>query len=173
MAALGGHTNWSQVLSVGLCTAMSSRKVIMCETAPLSLLLNTALGWSSQQSLVQLVAGSTPGSTSCLCTLRLHPQTARKHLASERATPLAPDVNGAMHSYQGTSLSEMPWTANCNQRVVCQVGSTVSRVSSSLPMSRWYMACCPGLPPEHSGPPPADAPPLLSPHCFMRQTSVC
>ena len=214
----------------------------MCETAPLSLLLNTALGWSSQQSLVQLAAGSTPvssqnaltmgetatshafpfshchhqlhtasptlckaqeyisnhsvlstsphtssrvmncpmfrtvgagGQPSCLCTLRLHPQTARKHLASKRATPLAPDVNGAMHSYQGTSLSEMPWTANCNQCVVCQVGSTVSRVSSSLPMSRWYMTCCPGLPPEHSGPPPADAPPPLSPHCFMRQTSVC
>ena len=38
---------------------MSSKKVIACETVPLSLLLNTALGWSSQQSLVQLAAGST------------------------------------------------------------------------------------------------------------------
>ena len=176
---------------------MSSRKVIACKTVPLSLLLNTALSWSSQQSLVQLAVGSTPVSsqnaltmgetatsrafpfghchrrlrtaspTLCKvreytsnhsvlstsprtssrimncpmfrmvgvgrqmsrpCTLRLHCQTARRHLASERATPSAPSINGAMHSYQGTSLSKMPWTANCNQCVVHQVGSTVSRV---------------------------------------------
>ena len=168
MAAIGGHTNWSQASSVGVHTAMSSKKVIVCKAAPLSLLLNTALGWNSQQSLVQLAAGSTPvssqnaftmgetaisrafpfshchhrphtasptlckaqeytsnhsvlstspctssrvmncpmfrtvgvgGQTSRPCTLRLHHQMARRHLVSERATPLAPDVNGAMHSY--------------------------------------------------------------------------
>ena len=215
---------------------MSSKKVILCETVPLSLLLNTTLGWSSQQSLVQLAAGSTPvssqnaftmGETAISCafpfghchrqphtasptlckvweytsnhsvlstsprtsshimncpmfrkvavggqmsqpgTLRLHCQTVRRHLASERAATLAPDVNGAMHSYQDTSSSEIPWTTNCNQRVICQVGSTVSSISSSSPMSRQYMAPCPGLPPEHLSPPPADALLLLSPHHFM------
>ena len=60
---MGSHTNWSQALSVGVCTAMSSKKVIACETAPLSLLLNTALGCNSQQNLVQLAAGSTPVSS--------------------------------------------------------------------------------------------------------------
>ena len=103
------------------------------------------------------------GQMSHPCTLRLHCQMARRHLASERAAPSAPDVNGMMHSYQGTSSSKMPWTANCNQRVVCQVGSTVSRVSSSSSMSRWYAACCPGLPLVHSSPPPAKDPLPLSP----------
>ena len=236
-AALGGHTNWSQALSVGVHTARSSRKVITCETAPLCLLLNTALDDSSQQSVVQEVAGSMPvssqntltmgetaishalpfshchhqlctasptlckareytsnqsqlstspctlshimncpmfktvragGQTSCPCTLRLHHQMVRRCLASERAMPSVPDVNGVTHSYQGTFLSEMPWTASCNQRVVHQVGSTVSRVSSSLLMSRQYATHCPGLPLEHSSPPPADDPLPLSPHCFMR-----
>ena len=58
MATMGGHTNWSQVSSVGVHTAMSSKKVITYKTVPLSLLLNTALSCSSQQCLVQLVAGS-------------------------------------------------------------------------------------------------------------------
>ena len=206
MATLGGHTNWSQVSSVGMHTAMLSKKVIVCEIAPLSLLLNTLLSWSSQQSLVQEVAGSTlvssqnaltSGETasSCTfsfghchrqpctaspilckaweytsnhsklstspctsshimncpifrtvrvgrqmshpCTLILHHQMARRCLASERAVPLAPDINGMTYSYQSTSSSKMPWTTNCNQRLVCQVGSTVSRVSSSLSMFRW------------------------------------
>ena len=234
---MGGHTNWSQALSVRVRTSMLSKKVIACETVPLSLLLNTALSWSSQQSLVQLAAGSTPvssqnaltmgkttishafpfghchrqphtasptlckaqeytsnhsmlstsphtsshvmncpmfrtvgagGQMSQPCTLRLHHQMVRRCLASERATPSVPNVNGTMHSYQGTSLSKIPWTSNCNQRVICQVGSTVSSISSSLPMSRQYMACCPGLPLEHLGPPPADALLLLSPHCFTQ-----
>ena len=63
MATLGGHTNWSQASSVGTCTAMSSRKVNMCKIAPLSLLLNTPLSGSSQQSLVQEAASSTPVSS--------------------------------------------------------------------------------------------------------------
>ena len=239
---LGGHTNWSQVSSVGACTAMSSRKVIACETAPLSLLLNTALGSSSQQSLAQVGAGSTPvssqnaltmgetatsrtfpfghchcrlrtasptlckareytsnhsklstsprtssrvmncpmfkmvgvgGQMSHPCTLRLHHQMARRRLASERAMPSAPDVNGATHSYQGTLSSDMPWTTNCKQRVVHQVGSTVSRVSSSLLMSRQYAACFPGLPPARSSPPPAEDPLPLSPHRLTWQTGIC
>ena len=62
-AMLGGHLNWSQASSVGMRTAMSSRRVITCEIAPLSLLLNTLLSWSSQQSLVQEAAGSTPVSS--------------------------------------------------------------------------------------------------------------
>ena len=238
MAALGGHTNWSQASSVGTRTAMSSRKVIACETAPLYLLLNTALGGSSQQTLVQVVVGSTPVSsqnaltmgetscafpfghchrrpctasptlckaqeytsnhselstspctlscawtvqwtvragkqTSCPCTLRLHRQTARRRLASERAMPSAPDVNGMTHSYQGTSSSEMPWTANYNQCVVSQVGSTVSRVSSSSPMSRRYVAYCPGLPLVHSSPPQAEDPLPLSRHRLMWWTGIC
>ena len=221
---------------------MSSKKVITCETVPLYLLLNTALGWSSQQHLVQLAAGSTPVSsqnaltmgetaisrafpfshchrrpdtafltlckaqeytsnhsmlstsprtsshvmncpmfrtveagrqTSRPCTLRLHHQMVRRRLASERAVPLAPDVNGMRHSYQGTSSSEIPWTTNCSQRVVHQVGSTVSSASSSSPMSRWYTVHCPRLPPEHLGPPLADASLLLSPHHFTWQTGVC
>ena len=140
-------------------TAMSSRKVIVCKIAPLSLLLNTLLSWSSQQSLVQEAAGSTPvssqnaltsgetatshafpfghchrrprtasptlckvreytsnhselstspctsshimncpifrtvragGQVSCHCTLILHHQMARRHLASKRACPRPP-----------------------------------------------------------------------------------
>ena len=63
MAALGGHTNWSQASSMGMRTAMLSRKVITCEIAPLSLLRNTPLGRSSQQSLVQEAASSTPVSS--------------------------------------------------------------------------------------------------------------
>ena len=91
---------------------------------------------------------------------------ARRHLARERATPSAPNVNSMMHSYQGTLSSEMPWTANCNQCVVCQVGSTISRVSSSSSMSRWYAAHCPGLPLEHS------SPPQLMIHCHCPLTAL-
>ena len=65
------------------------------------------------------------------CTLTLHHQMVRRHLASERAVPSAPNINGMTYSYQGTSSSKMPWTTNCNQRVVRQVGSTVSSLSSS------------------------------------------
>ena len=239
---LGGHTNWSQASNMGMCTAMSSRKVIACEIAPLSLLLNTLLGWSSQQSLVQEAVGSTPvssqnaltsgetatshafpfshchqrlctasptlckareytsnhselstspctsshvmncpifrtvgvgGQMSRPCTLILHCQMARRCLASERAVPSDPDDKDTMYLYQGNSSSEMPWTANCNQRVICQVGSTVSRVSSSSPMSRQYAACCPGLPLEHSSPPPAEDPLLLFHHHLSWQTGIC
>ena len=63
MAALGGHTNWSQASSMGMRTAMSSRKVIACKIVPLSLLLNTPLGGSSQQSLVQEAVSSMPVSS--------------------------------------------------------------------------------------------------------------
>ena len=58
-AALGSHTNWSQASSMGTRTARSSRKVIACEIVPLSLLLYTPLGGSSQQSLVQKAASTT------------------------------------------------------------------------------------------------------------------
>ena len=184
---------------MGTCTAMSSRKVIAWDIASLSLLLNTPLSGSSQQSLVQEVASSMPVSsqnaltsgetpTSCafpfgychcqphtasptLCkaweyalnhkesstfsstssriincpmlstvragrqmshpwTLILHHQMVRRCLASERAAPLAPTINSVMSSYQGTSSSEMPWTTNCSQQVVLQVGSTVLSISS-------------------------------------------
>ena len=112
------------------------------------------------------------GQTSRPCTLILHCQMVRRHLDSERATPLAPDINGMTYSYQGTS-SEMPWTANCNQRVVCQVGSTVSRVSSSSLMSMQYAAHCPRLPLEHSSPPPAEDLLPLSTHHLMQRTGIC
>ena len=227
---------------MGTRTAMSSRKVIACKIVPLSLLLNTLLGWSSQQSLVQEVVGSTPVSSqntltsgematshtfpfghchrqpctasptlckvweytsnhsklstspctsSCVmncpifrtvrasrqmshpCTLILHRQMVRRCLASEGVMPLAPNVNSAMYSYQGTSSSEMPWTTNCNQRVVRQVGSTVSRVSSSLLMFRQYAAHCPGLPPEHSSPPLAEDLLPMSPYHLTWQTGIC
>ena len=39
--ALSSHTNWFQAWSVGMRTAMLSRKVIACKIVPLSLLLNT------------------------------------------------------------------------------------------------------------------------------------
>ena len=107
------------------------------------------------------------------CTLALHRQTVRRCLASERAMPLAPVISSAMYSYQGTSSSEMPWTANCNQHVVCQVGSTVSNVSSSSPMSTWYPVHCLGLPLEHSRLPLAEDQWLVSSHFIMRQTGVC
>ena len=55
----------------------------------------------------------------------------RRCLASERATPSVPTISGVTRSYQGTSSSEMPWTANCSQRVALQVGLTVSSISSS------------------------------------------
>ena len=204
MAILSGHTNWSQTLKVGTCTAMPSRKVIMCEITPLSLLLNTPLGGRSQQSLVQKVASSMPVSSQntltsgetptshafpfghCHCrlcaasltlcraqeytlnhrelstipctsshimnclmvrtiradeqmshpwTLILHCQMVRRCLASKRAAPLVPIISIVTRSYQGTLSSEVPWTTNCSQRVALQVGSTVSSISSSLPMS--------------------------------------
>ena len=46
---------------------------------------------------------------------------ARRCLASERTVPSTPVISGVTYSNQGTSSSEMPWTANCNQRVVHQV----------------------------------------------------
>ena len=114
------------------------------------------------------------GQMSQPCTLRLHHQMVRRCLASERAVPSAPDVNGAMHLYQGTSSFEIPWTANCSQCVVCQVGSTVSSVSSSFsPMSRWYTVHCPGLPLAHLGPSLPDASLPLFPCPLMWQTGVC
>ena len=63
MAALSGHTNWSQASSVRTHTATSSRKVIACEITPLSLLLYTPLSGSSQQSLVQEAASLMPVSS--------------------------------------------------------------------------------------------------------------
>ena len=206
-------------------TAMSSRKVITCEIAPLFLLLNTPLGGSSQQSLVQEAVSSTPVSSQntltsgetttsgtfpfghCHCqpraasptlcnaqeyalnhrelptvpctsshvmncpmlrtvraggqmshpwTLILHHQMARRCLASERAMLSALIISSVMNLYQGTSSSEMPWTANCNQCVVRQVGSTVSSISSILPMSMQYPVHCPRLPLEHSSLPLAE-----------------
>ena len=217
-------------------------KVIVCEIVPLSLLLNTPLGGSSQQSLVQEAASSTLVSsqntltngetftshtfpfghcyhqlhtasptlckvreyasnhselfmstctsshvmncpmfrtvgvgrqTSHPCTLALHHQMVRRHLASERAIPLVPVISSVTYSYQGTSLSGMPWTTKCNQRVVLQVGSTISSISSSLPMSMWYPVHCLGLPPEHSSLPSAEDRWLVSSHHIMRWTSIC
>ena len=106
-------------------------------------------------------------------TLILQHQMARRHLASERAEPSAPIISSATNLYQGTSSSEMPWTINCNQCVVCQVGSTVSSISSSSPMSTRYPVCYPGLPPEHSSLPSAEDWQLLSSHHIMRWTSIC
>ena len=69
-----GHTRWSYELVPGIeqgtRTTRSSKKVITCEIVPLSLLLNTALGGSSQQSLVQEAASSTPVSSQNVLTNR-------------------------------------------------------------------------------------------------------
>ena len=185
--------------------------------APLSLLLNTPLGRSSQHSFVQEVVGSAPvssqnaltrgetptshtfpfghchhqpcvasltlckaweyasnhressiipstssciinhpmlrtigagGQMSCPWTLILHHHMERRHLASERAEPSAPTVSSVTRLYQGTLSSEMPWTTNCSQWVALQVGSTVSSISSSSPISIWYPVHCLGLPTE-------------------------
>ena len=96
------------------------------------------------------------GQTSHPWTLILHHQMARRCLARDTAAPSVPTVKGLMHSVQGTSSSEMPWTANWSQRVVLQVGSTVSRVSPSLPMSICYSVFCPGHPLEDSSWPGPD-----------------
>ena len=113
------------------------------------------------------------GQMSRPCTLTLHCQMSRRHLANERAMPLAPIISGVMYSYQGTSSSEMPWTTNCNQCVVHQVGSTVSSISCSSPMSTWYPVCCPGLPLEHSSLSTAEDQWLLSSCCITWWTGVC
>ena len=242
MAKLGSHRNWSQASSVRMRTATSSRKVITCEIVPLSLLLNTPLGRSSQQCLVQeavsltpvssqntLTSGETPtshafpfghcqcwpcaasltlckvwnyalnhselstspctsshvmncpmfrtvgagGQVSRPCTLILHHQTARRCLASERAMLSAPIISGATNLYQGTLSSKVPWTTNCNQCVVHQVGSTVSSISSSMLMSTQYPVHCPWLPPEHFSLPSAEDWQLLSFHCIMRWAGIC
>ena len=113
------------------------------------------------------------GQTSCPCTLALHCQMARRHLASERAMPLAPVISSATYSYQDTSSSKMPWTTNCNQHVVRQVGSTISSISSSSPMSMRYPVCCLGLSQEHSSLPLAeDWWPVSSCH-ITQWTSIC
>ena len=88
------------------------------------------------------------GQTSCPWTLIFHCQTARRHLAKDTAASSVPMVKGMTHLAQGTSSSGMPWTTNWSQHVVLQVGSMVSRVSSSSPMSTWYSVPCPGLPLE-------------------------
>ena len=113
------------------------------------------------------------GQTYCPCILALHRQMVRRCLASERSMPSAPIISGVTYSYQGTSSSEMPWTANCNQCVVFQVGSTVSSVSSSSLMSTRYPVCCLGLPPEHSSLPLAEDQWPVSSHHITRWTSVC
>ena len=113
------------------------------------------------------------GQTSHPCTLALHCQMVRRCLASERAMPMAPVISSVTYSYQGTSSSEMPWTTNCNQRVVHQVGSTVSSIFSSLPMSTGYPVHCPGLPLEHSSLPSAEDRWLVSSHHITWQTGVC
>ena len=107
------------------------------------------------------------------CTLALHHQMVRRCLASERAVPLAPIISSATYLYQGTSSSEMPWTANCNQCVVCQVGSNVSSISSFLPMSMQYPVHCLGLPPEHSSLPSAEDWWPVSSHHITQWTSIC
>ena len=106
-------------------------------------------------------------------TLILHCQMARRCLASKRAAPSAPTVSGVTRCYQGTSSSGMPWITNCSQWVALQVGSTVSSVSSSLPMSIWYPVHYPGLPPECSSLPSVeDWQPSYS-HCITWQTGIC
>ena len=113
------------------------------------------------------------GQTSHPCTLALHHQMARRCLASERAVPSAPIISSVTYSYQGTSSSKMSWTANCNQCVVCQVGSTVSSISSSSLMSTWYPVCCLGLPVEHSCLPSAEDRWLVSSCLITRWTGIC
>ena len=106
-------------------------------------------------------------------TLILHHQMARRHLAKDTAMSSVPMVKRMMHSAQGTSSSGMPWTTNWSQHVVLQVGSMVSSVSSSLPMSTWYSVPCPGLPLEDSGLPSVEHWQPSSSHCTTWQTSVC
>ena len=118
-------------------------------------------------------AVKTGGQTSHPCTLALHCHMVRRHLASERAVPSAPVISGATYSYQGTFSSGMPCTTNCNQRVVHQVGSTVSSISISSPMLMWYPVCCLGLPPEHSSLPSDEAQWLVSSCHITRWTGVC
>ena len=112
------------------------------------------------------------GQTSCPWTLIFHCQMVRC-LANERAAPLVPTISGVTRSYQGTSLSKMPWTTNCSQQVALQVGSTISSISSSSPMSIWYPDHCPGLPPECSSLPLAEDWQPSSSHHITRWTGVC
>ena len=113
------------------------------------------------------------GQMPCPWTLILHLQIARRNLASERATPSVPTISSVTRSYQGTSSSEMPWTTNCSQRVALQVGSTVSSISSSSPMSIWYPVHCPGLPPECSSFPFAEDRRPSSSRCITWRTGIC
>ena len=119
-AALGGHTNWSQALSVGVCTAKLPRNVIACETAPLSLLLNTALSWSSQQSLVKEAVGSTPVSSQNTITMG--------ETASSRAFPFG-------HCYRH------PCTASPTLCKVREYTSNHSELSTSPFTSSRVMNC--------------------------------
>ena len=106
-------------------------------------------------------------------TLILHCQMARRHLANDKAVPSVPTIKGMMSSRQGTSSSEMPWTTKWSQRVVLQVGLTVSSMFPSSPMSTWYPVRCPGLPLEDSGLPSAEhLRPSSSRHTTQR-TGVC
>ena len=52
------------------------------------------------------------GQTSRPRTLTLHLHIMRRHLVNDRAAPCVPTVRGMTNSYQGTSSSEMPWTAS-------------------------------------------------------------
>ena len=106
-------------------------------------------------------------------TLILHWQMTRRCLANDKAMPSVPTVKGMTSSCQGTSSSEMAWTAKWSQRVVLQVGLTLSSVSPSLPMSTWYPVHCPGLPLEDSGLPSAEHLRLSSSCHTMWWTGVC
>ena len=116
MAALGGHTNWSQASNVGTCTAMSSRKVIVCKIVHLSCLLNTPLGGSSQQSLVQEVVSSTPVSSQNTLTSGETP-TSRAfpfghcHHQLHTASPTLCKVQEYASNHR--ELSTVPCTSSC------------------------------------------------------------
>ena len=113
------------------------------------------------------------GQTFCPWSLILHCQMVRRHLAKDTAASSVPMVKGMMHSAPGTSSSRMPWTANWSQHIILKVGSMVSSVSSSSPMSTWYSVPCPGLPLEDSGFPSVEHQLPLSSHYTTWQASVC
>ena len=113
------------------------------------------------------------GQMSHFWTLILHCQMVRRHLAKDTAASSVPTVKGMTYLAQGTSSSGMPWTTNWSQHMVLQVGSMVSSVSSSSPMSTSYSVPCPGLPLEDSGLPLAEYLQLSSSHRTMWQTGVC
>ena len=118
---------------MGIRMATSSRKVIAWDITPLSLLLNTPLSGSSQQSLVQVAASSMPvssqnaltsGETPTSCTFPFGHCHRQLHVAS--LTLCKVQEYGLNHGKLSTFPSTSSHVINCPMLRAVRVGGQTS-----------------------------------------------